>query len=79
MLRRKLLLTLTMIISIFLLQNIVEINAITYNEDPMLTQAYVLMEAETGRVLKEQNGYTEVPIGTMCKLMTVLLVAEAIK
>jgi D-alanyl-D-alanine carboxypeptidase (penicillin-binding protein 5/6) len=68
-----------MIISIFLLQNIVEINAITYNEDPMLTQAYVLMEAETGRVLKEQNGYTEVPIGTMCKLMTVLLVAEAIE
>lgn len=78
MLNRNLLSITTLIIIVFLTQNIVKINAITYNEDPELTQAYVLMEAETGRVLREQNGYTEVPIGTMCKLMTILLVAEAI-
>ncbi len=79
MLNRKLLPTLILIITIILTQNIVNINAITYDEETGLVEAYVLMEAETGRVLREQNGYTEVPIGTMCKLMTVLLVAEAIE
>lgn len=38
----------------------------------------LLMEAETGTVISEENGYKTVPQGTLSKLMTVLLTAEEI-
>ncbi|MGN0620953.1 MAG: D-alanyl-D-alanine carboxypeptidase family protein [Porcipelethomonas sp.] len=42
------------------------------------TRCSLLMEASTGTVLTEDNGYVRVPQGTMTKLMTVLLAAEEI-
>ncbi|MDO5558275.1 MAG: D-alanyl-D-alanine carboxypeptidase family protein [Oscillospiraceae bacterium] len=47
--------------------------------DEITTDApYVLMETMTGRILKEHNSDTVVPMGTMNKIMTVLLTAEAV-
>ena len=40
--------------------------------------ATLLMEVNTGTVLVEQNGYEALPVGTLSKVMTALLVAEAI-
>ncbi len=42
-------------------------------------QTTLLMEAETGVVIKHSGGYDKVPQGTMNKLMTVLLAAEEIE
>lgn len=42
-------------------------------------EAYVLMELTTGTVITENNSDKAVPIGTMNKLMTTLLVAEKIE
>lgn len=39
----------------------------------------VLAEAETGKLLYEENAYEKHPSGSLCKLMTVLLAAEAVK
>lgn len=44
-----------------------------------LHEAYVLMELTTGTVIAENNSDKAVPIGTMNKLMTTLLVAEKIE
>lgn len=41
-------------------------------------KASILMEATTGQVLSESGGRTALPIGTLTKLMTTLLAAEAI-
>lgn len=46
-------------------------------EEPALPCTSVLMEAETGTVLAEQQGDVPVAMGTMAKLMTVLLTADA--
>lgn len=43
-----------------------------------LRQTYVLMEQRTKKVISEQDSTTQVPIGTMCKLMTILLAAQAV-
>ena len=52
---------------------------VTYAEDIQTTaQSYVLIESETCRILKDYNSSQELPMGTMNKLMTVLLAAEAI-
>lgn len=40
--------------------------------------ATVLLEARTGQVLTETNGDAVLPMGTMAKLMTVLLTADAV-
>lgn len=42
------------------------------------TPSYVLMEMTTGTVISESGADESVPVGTMCKLMTVLLSAEEI-
>ena len=42
-------------------------------------QCTLLMEASTGTVISEENGYKRVPQGTLNKLMTVLLTAEEIE
>ncbi|MGN1480985.1 D-alanyl-D-alanine carboxypeptidase family protein [Porcipelethomonas sp.] len=44
-----------------------------------LTYCTLLMEASTGTVLSQENGYERVPQGTLSKLMTVLLAAEEIE
>lgn len=52
---------------------------VTYAEDIQTTaQSYVLIESETCRILKDHNSSQELPMGTMNKLMTILLAAEAI-
>ncbi|MEG0615113.1 MAG: D-alanyl-D-alanine carboxypeptidase family protein, partial [Oscillospiraceae bacterium] len=52
--------------------------AIPVIEQQFSSKAYLLMEASTGQVLKEYDAQTPLPIGTLNKIMTVLLVAEAI-
>lgn len=42
-------------------------------------QSYVLMETSTGTVIREKNGGSRVRTGSLNKLMTVLLAAEAIE
>lgn len=39
----------------------------------------VLAEAETGKLLYEENAYEKHPSGSLCKLMTILLAAEAVE
>lgn len=41
-------------------------------------RAYALLEARTGQLLEEENSGEPLPMGTMAKLMTMLLTAEAI-
>ena len=50
----------------------------TAKEDKEPVRCTLLMEASTGTVLSESNGYQRVPQGTMTKLMTILLAAEEI-
>ena len=38
-------------------------------------RAYVLLEARTGQLLLEENSSESLPMGTMAKLMTMLLTA----
>lgn len=45
---------------------------------PISSNGAILMEATTGQVLFEQQAHDKLPIGTLNKIMTVLLVAEAI-
>ncbi|MBP1545093.1 MAG: D-alanyl-D-alanine carboxypeptidase [Oscillospiraceae bacterium] len=45
--------------------------------DKEYTESYVLMEPETGTVVRERNGRERVRMGSFNKLMTVLLAAEA--
>lgn len=47
-------------------------------ENTPSTHAAVLMEAGTGTVLEEKDGDVQLPVGTMAKLMTVWLTAEAV-
>lgn len=42
-------------------------------------RAYVLLEARTGQLLLEKNSSESLPMGTMAKLMTMLLTAEALE
>lgn len=42
-------------------------------------RAYVLLEARTGQLLLEENSSESLPMGTMAKLMTMLLTAEALE
>lgn len=46
---------------------------------PEYKMTSLLMEVETGTVIKQNGGYEEVPQGTMNKLMTITLVAEEIE
>ncbi|MBR1822866.1 MAG: hypothetical protein IJ779_01385, partial [Ruminococcus sp.] len=48
-------------------------------DDGEKCRAYVLMEAETGTVLEEQNGGERLKVGYLSKLMSLLLVAEDIE
>lgn len=41
-------------------------------------RSYVLMESETGEVLSERNAHTAYPPASVTKIMTMLLVAEAV-
>lgn len=47
-------------------------------ETAITAKSAVLMEASTGQVLFEQQAQEKLPVGTLNKIMTVLLVAEAI-
>lgn len=53
-------------------------NVSVYAENADRKTAYLLMELSTGTVLSDNNKDTVVSVGTMAKLMTVLLVAEKI-
>ena len=48
------------------------------SEGSQHTYASVLMEAESGSVLRETNAQEQLPIGSLAKLMTVYLAAEAV-
>lgn len=48
------------------------------DEQNKLLTSYVLMEMTTGTVIMENNADEAVPVGTMAKLMTILLAAEKI-
>lgn len=48
------------------------------SEESQHTYASVLMEAESGSVLRETNAQEQLPIGSLAKLMTVYLAAEAV-
>ena len=48
------------------------------DEQNELLTSYVLMEMTTGTVIMENNADEAVPVGTMAKLMTILLAAEKI-
>ncbi len=67
------------ILSMVMLLSTTEVSAMEFDETANFTQATLLMEAETGQVLKEENGYEKLPIGTLNKVMTTLLVAESIE
>lgn len=69
----------TVILSMVMILSTMEVSAIEFDETVNFTQATLLMEAETGQVLKEENGYERLPIGTLNKVMTTLLVAESIE
>lgn len=69
----------TVILSMVMILSTMEVSAIEFDETVNFTQATLLMEAETGQVLKEENGYEKLPIGTLNKVMTTLLVAESIE
>ena len=47
-------------------------------EQSQHTYASILMEAESGSVLRETNAQEQLPIGSLAKLMTVYLAAEAV-
>lgn len=71
------------LISIFLFA-VIFLNSISpicihaYDEQNELLTSYVLMEMATGTVVMENNADEAVPVGTMAKLMTILLAAEKI-
>jgi len=48
------------------------------NEEPVLPDTYVLMEAHTKAVLKENNSHTRRNAGFLSKIMALLLIAEDI-
>lgn len=48
-------------------------------EMPETSSSYVLIESETGTVLNGKNENEKLPVGTLVKLMTVLLAAEKIE
>ncbi|MGN0606127.1 MAG: D-alanyl-D-alanine carboxypeptidase family protein [Oscillospiraceae bacterium] len=49
------------------------------NSENQLIYANLLMEAVSGQVIQHENGYEKVPVGTLNKMMTVLLAAEAVE
>ena len=55
--------------------------AVSYDnpENAPEIKASLLMEAESGQVLQHENGYEKVPVGTLNKMMTLLLTAEAVE
>jgi len=48
-------------------------------EMPILSTAYVLMEAETGTILSESESQQMISCGVMAKLMTAYLVAQQLE
>lgn len=48
------------------------------NSDRIDTKAYLLMEQTSGRVLAEYNADDELPIASVTKIMTMLLIMEAV-
>lgn len=55
--------------------------AVSYDnpENALEIKASLLMEAESGQVLQHENGYEKIPVGTLNKMMTLLLTAEAVE
>ena len=49
------------------------------NENDEKCKAYVLMEAETGTILEEENSHERLMVGYLSKLMSLLLIAEDIE
>ena len=58
-----------------IMMSAVNVSAETISEE--YSRSYVLMEAETHTVIRENNGDKRVKMGSFNKLMTVLLAAEA--
>ncbi len=59
----------------------IPVYAISYDnqENVPKVQATLLMEADSGQVVQHKNGYEKVPVGTLNKMMTALLMAEALE
>ncbi len=59
----------------------VPVSAVSYDneEDIPKIQASLLMEADSLQVIQHENGYEKVPVGTLNKMMTVLLAVEAVE
>ena len=57
------------------------LNVNVYAEDPVVetdAKAVILMEASTGKVLYEENADDQLPIASVTKIMTMLLIMEAV-
>lgn len=84
--KRKMVLLFTVFVFAFVFCNPLNIHADGMEEEVIpasgemniTSKAAVLMEASTGQVLFERQAQERLPIGTLNKIMTVLLVAEAI-
>ncbi|HBY19898.1 MAG TPA: D-alanyl-D-alanine carboxypeptidase [Clostridiales bacterium] len=66
----------SMLIAIIFLS--LNINITVYAEDDINAKAYVLMEASTGKVIKESNQDEKLVPASITKIMTILLIYEAI-
>lgn len=62
----------------FFLCMIIVLPSVVYAEGEIPAKSYILIEADEGRVLSEGNADERLPIASVTKVMTMLLIAEAI-
>lgn len=70
---------LVLITFIFILASNGPVIANDTNTDTITAKAYVLMDADSGKILKAKNEHMQLPPASMTKLMTLVLALEAIK
>lgn len=67
----------------FILSFVMLFNTVVFAEktqsDDIDAKAYILIEQSTGRVLAENNADEQLPIASVTKIMTMLLIMEAIE
>jgi len=68
-----------LILLLFVCLSAEKVGAATNELDRISAHAYVLMDADSGQVLKSRNAYMHLPPASMTKLMTLLLALEAIE
>ena len=55
------------------------VNAVSSDLNSVTAQSYVLMDADSGKILKSRNAHQHLPPASLTKLMTMLLALESIK